>query len=146
MIFIGADHGGFQLKEQIKDWLVEWQKAYEDVGAFTFNPTDDYPEFAFKVAQKVAERPDSFGILACRSAIGMAIAANKVKGIRAGAVYTVEQVIHLREQNNANVISMSGDWTNIELAKEIIKTFLETKFSNEERHIRRLEEIAKAEL
>ena len=88
MIYLGADHGGFKLKEKIKQWLSEWKLPYEDLGAHKLDPEDDYPQFAFTVAEKVAQADDmtqawekrAKGILVCRSAAGMVIAANKVKG------------------------------------------------------------------
>ena len=151
MIYIGSDHGGFELKEQMKEWLGQWQCQFEDCGAFKLDPEDDYPQFAFAVAQKVSKKDSlledclwekaSKGILICRSAGGVIIAANKVKGVRAVAVYDEKMASHARLHNNANIIGISGDWTNPEEAKKIVKTFLDTQFSNEERHARRLEQI-----
>lgn len=141
MIYLGCDHGGYQLKEQMKDWLTGQGKAFEDLGALTFDPDDDYPQFAFAVAQKVAQDPTNAGILFCRSASGMVIAANKVKHIRAAAAYDVKQAKHSRQHDNANILGISGDWTDAKTAQDMVKAFLNTPFSNEERHIRRIEQI-----
>jgi ribose 5-phosphate isomerase B len=174
MLYIGADHGGFELKEKIKAWLKGAKIAFVDLGASTLDPADDYPSYAFTLAQKVVQNDTSktsrqkgasnwssdqvgneskadmssqhnLGILLCRSAAGMIIAANKIPGIRAVAVFDEKQTVHAREHNNANVIGISGDWTDFKTAKNIIESFLNTHFSLEPRHQRRLNEIADKE-
>ncbi len=157
-IFLGADHGGFELKEQIKAWLqTEFAQKdtlkVTDLGAHTFDAQDDYPEFAFAVAESVAQtskessqpafsvHQPAYGILFCRSGGGMSIAANKVQGIRAVPVYTIKEAQHAREHNDATIISVSGDWNSLDEIKAIVTTFLSTPFSQEERHIRRLKTI-----
>ncbi len=142
MIYLGADHGGFELKQQIITWLEEWKMPYEDLGAHKMDPADDYPDFAFSVAEKVAENPTEHkGVLACRSAAGVIIAANKVTGVLAVAVHNEESAKHSREHNDANVVGLSGDWMTAEDAKTILYTWLTTEFSGEERHARRLDKI-----
>jgi len=149
-IYLGADHGGYELKEKIKGWMREWGQVnyetyeYEDLGAYELNPGDDYPDFAFAVAKAVAKDSESFGILSCRSGAGVVMAANKVKGIRAGSAHNIESAQHLKAHNNANILAVSGDWLNDEQAKEIIKVFLDTKFEAG-RHQRRLAKIAQYE-
>lgn len=145
MIFLGSDHGGYKLKEQIKSWLDEWGYKWEDMGNTIYDKDDDYPEFAIKVAKKTVENSQNKGILACRSAAGMVIAANKVKGIRAVTVVDGKGAKHARLHNDANVIGLSGDWMNDKKAEEIVKVFLETKFSGEDRHLRRIKKIAEYE-
>lgn len=146
MIYLGADHGGFALKEQLKQWLDQWQMAYTDLGAHSYDAEDDYPDFAFAVAQAVGQDPEQhMGILACRSAAGVVIAANKVKGVRAVAPLTTEAAQHAREHNDANVIGLSGDWLQPAEAEAITKTWLTTTFSNEARHQRRLDKISQFE-
>lgn len=140
-IYLGADHGGYKLKEKIKSWLSEWGYTFEDLGNTVFDPNDDYPDSAFKVAEAVSKNPDSRGVLACRSAAGMVIAANKVSGIRAAAAFDVKSAQHSREHNDANILALSGDWLSEGKAKEILKVWLETPFSREERHARRIEKI-----
>ena len=149
MIFLGADHGGFPLKEKIKEWLTEWGMAFTDLGAKTLQEDDDYPTYAFAVGEEIGstDRPElpwkdrPKGILSCRSAAGVVIAANKVRSVRAVAVFDELSAKHSREHNDANVLALSGDWTKEEDAKKMIKIWLETEFSNEERHKRRLLEI-----
>ena len=146
MIYLGADHGGFALKEQLKAWLSDWQIAYTDLGATALDPADDYPDFAFAVAEAVARSSvEHRGILACRSAAGVVIAANKVRGVRAVAPLTEQAAKHSREHNDANVLGLSGDWLDDMTAKAIVQTWLNTPFSGDERHQRRLDKIAEFE-
>jgi ribose 5-phosphate isomerase B len=142
MIYLGADHGGFELKEKIKKVLDKNKYKYQDMGNKVLDKTDDYPDYAFRVAEKVAKEKNAVGILFCRSSEGMIIAANKVKGIRAASVFNEKSAKLSREHNDANVIALPGDWMNEKEAEKIIKTFLETKFSNEERHVRRIKKIS----
>ncbi|MEK7557172.1 MAG: RpiB/LacA/LacB family sugar-phosphate isomerase [Patescibacteria group bacterium] len=144
-VYLGADHGGFELKERIKRWLVEWGHTWEDLGNTTYDKGDDYPPFALAVAEKVGKTRDAIGILACRSAAGMVIAANKVKGVRAITVHDENSAGLAREKNDANVVVLSGDWLSEKEAKKILKVFLETPFSGEERHIRRIKTIEEYE-
>ncbi|MFA5994946.1 MAG: RpiB/LacA/LacB family sugar-phosphate isomerase [Patescibacteria group bacterium] len=143
MVYLGADHGGFHLKEKIKQWLKDAGIAYADKGAFQLNPEDDYPDFAFAVAEAVANNPTEHkGILACRSAAGVIIAANKITGVRAVAPANVEAAVHSRLHNNANVLGLSGDWLDEATAKTMIQQWLTTAFSGEVRHQRRLDKIS----
>ncbi|OGN12612.1 MAG: hypothetical protein A3C71_01375 [Candidatus Yanofskybacteria bacterium RIFCSPHIGHO2_02_FULL_43_15c] len=140
MIYLGTDHRGFALKEKIKQWLSEWGYQYEDMGAFEYNQDDDYPDFAKAVAEKVAAESDTRGILVCGSGVGVVIAANKIKGIRAGTAISAPQMKDSVSDENTNILGISADYLS-EQAQEIVKAFLETKFSGEERHIRRIEKI-----
>lgn len=142
-VYLGADHGGFQLKETLKAWLTEQKDVViHDAGSLQHDPQDDYPKFAFAVAQQVAQQPDAVGVLLCRSAGGMVIAANKVDGVRAVSATTVEQAKHAKEHNDANVLAISGDFVQEKVAVEMLKVFLGTPFSNAERHVRRLAQIS----
>src|SRR3989344_1310185 len=141
VIYIGADHGGFELKEQIKSWLSQNNYEVEDFGADSLNPEDDYPDFIILVAEKVVLNSKSLGIVIGRSGNGEAIAANKVKGIRAAVCLNVEMAEKAKEHNNANILSLGADYIQREEAEEIVRTFLDTPFSNEERHMRRLDKI-----
>lgn len=154
MIYVGSDHGGFDLKEKIKKWLTRWGYAWEDLGNVLYDKEDDYPTFAIEVAQKVVEeekkgngypkpwRDRPKGIITCRSAAGMVVAANKVKGARCATAFDGRSARHCRLHNDVNILALSGDWLEEDQAKKILKIWLETEFSGEERHIRRLKEIA----
>jgi ribose 5-phosphate isomerase B len=147
-IILGTDHGGFTFKEEIKTWLEELGCSCEDLGAHTYDESDDYPPIAFAVAETVvqAEKSQKYsdvrGILFCRSGGGMSIAANKVAGIRAVPLYSVKEAIHAKEHNNANVISISGDWLSSQEIKQILQTYLETSYLDLERYNRRHEQIS----
>lgn len=146
-IVLGADHGGFELKESMKKFLQEEGYEVEDAGNAEFDKDDDYVDFAEKVAGKVGGEGSEtgqrkvMGVLMCRSAAGMVIAANKVKGVRAVAAFDVKSARHSREHNDANVLALSGDWLSEEKAKEVLREWLETPYSNAERHTRRLRKI-----
>lgn len=144
-IYLGADHGGFELKEKIKAKLTTEGYEVTDLGNNRFDFNDDYPDFAFKVAEAVSKEEKSRGVLVCRSAAGMIIAANKVKGIRAAAASDLKSAIHSRDNNDANVLGLSGDWLTEEEAYEVVKIWLTTRFMKEERHKRRIEKIKQYE-
>ena len=145
MIYLGSDHGGYELKEIVKQFLTENNLTFEDLGADNLNPQDDYPDFIIPVAQKVASNPSSLGIILGRSGNGEAIAANKVKGVRAAVCLNEEMAKKAKEHNNANVLSLGADYISLDEAKKIVKVFLDTPFTNDERHIRRINKIKKIE-
>ncbi|MDO8503903.1 MAG: ribose-5-phosphate isomerase [bacterium] len=144
-IYIGADHGGYQLKEELKAFLAQKGYEVEDLGAKTLDPQDDYPDFVIPTAREVAQNLGSFGIVLGRSGNGEAIAANKVEGIRAALCLSEEMAKKAREHNDANVLSLGGDFVDSDTAKKIVETFLNTPFSNEERHVRRIKKITEYE-
>jgi ribose 5-phosphate isomerase B len=141
MIYIGSDHRGFELKNKIKKFLEELGYEFEDLGAFEYNKGDDYPDFAQAVAKKVFVDSGSRGILICGSGIGIAIAANKTKGIRAGTALKPDQARAAVNDEDLNILALSADFLKEDEVREIVKVFLETKFSGEERHKRRIEKI-----
>jgi len=143
-LYIGADHGGYSLKQQLLEWLKASGYDIEDCGAYEHNSIDDYPEFAFNVAQLVAvAEPDAaLGILLCRSSEGMTIAANKVPDIRAVAADTPARARLSRAHNNANILSLAADELTLEQAQAVVTAFVETAFSSDERHVRRLNQIS----
>lgn len=145
MIYLGADHRGFELKEKIKSWLSAWGYDFEDKGAFEYNKDDDYPDFALAVAEEATRDPNNKGILICGSGIGVAIAANKIKDIRAGTAMKSEQARASVNDEDLNVLALPADYLDEAEAQEIVKKFLETKFSGAERHVRRLNKIKELE-
>ena len=143
-IFLGADHAGFELKEKLKPFLKEMGFEFEDLGNFVYDEQDDYPDFISLVAKKVAEDPENKrGIILGGSGQGEAMVANRKKGVRAAVIYNFnEEIVRLgREHNNANVLSLGAKFLSEEEAKKAVKLWLETKFSGEERHRRRIEKI-----
>lgn len=142
MIFIGADHRGYKLKEALKIYLKELNFNFEDLGATELIFDDDYPDYAIKVSEKVAENPkENLGILICGSGVGVDVVANKFKGVRSALVFNSEQARMSRNDDNTNVLSLSADFIEENLAKEILRVWIETPFSWLERYARRLEKI-----
>lgn len=144
-VYLGADHGGYQLKEDLKKYIEELEYQVEDLGARELNNEDDYPDFIFPVAEMVAKEKENKGIVIGRSGNGEAIAANKVKGIRSALCWNDETAKKARMHNDANVLSLGADYLDTGIAKKIVKTFLETPFSEEERHERRIKKISSYE-
>jgi len=152
-IVFGSDHGGFALKEALKTFLKEndafsEQYVIDDVGAIALDEKDDYPQYAFKTAEQVVAPnvpEESLGILCCRSGGGMVIAANKVFGARAVQVFSVDQARHARQHNNTNILSLAADELDIATAQNIVSAFIETPFSAQTRHQRRLDQITEYE-
>jgi ribose 5-phosphate isomerase B len=142
-IFIGADHAGFTLKGEIILFLENLGYEIEDKGADDFNADDDYPDFISQVAKEVAADNLVKGIIIGGSGQGEAITANRFKGVRAAVYYggNMDLVKLSREHNNANILSLGARFMTTEEAKDAIKLWLDTPFSNDERHIRRLAKI-----
>jgi len=141
MIYLGADHGGYALKEFLKEKLILAGFDVEDCGANQLDSTDDYPQYAHAVAQKVSQNEGAFGILCCRSGAGMVIAANRVPKVRAVEGWNKEFAQRTRQHNNANVLALAGDWLSHEDAWIIVQAFLNEPFSSEERHLRRVAQL-----
>lgn len=138
-IYLGADHGGFELKEHLKLYLNQRGFEVEDCGAPSLIPEDDYPVYAKIVAEKMMGDIHAKGILICRSGGGMAIAANRYKGIRAVDCMHVEAAIHARTNNDANILTLASEWMSETDAVKIVDAFLHTAFQKEERFVRRIE-------
>jgi ribose 5-phosphate isomerase B len=144
-VHIGSDHAGLELKNALVEHLKSSGHDVVDHGPHFFDALDDYPVFCIPAAQGVASENGSFGIVLGGSGNGEQMAANKVKGIRAALVWSVETAKLAREHNDANVIAIGGRMHPIEVCKELIDVFLATPFSNDERHIRRIGQVSKFE-
>jgi ribose 5-phosphate isomerase B len=143
-IALGSDHGGYQLKENLKKYLKELNVEYKDFGCNS-EKSVDYPDIGFKIAREVKNRNYDKGILICGTGIGMSIVANKIKGIRASLCHDVFSARYAREHNDANILTLGGRVIDSGLAKEIVKVWLNTDFSGEERHLKRLNKIKQEE-
>ena len=142
MIYIGADHRGYDIKEKIKLYLKDQELEYEDLGNFKYEKNDDFPEFANLVVEKVLEDPErNRGLLICGSGVGMDMAANRNKNIRSALAMTPEMAIASRKSDNTNVLSLGADFIGEKKVEEIIEAWLGASFSGEERHQRRLTRI-----
>ena len=144
-IHIGSDHAGLEFKAKIIEHLKSKGHQVEDHGPHQYDALDDYPDFCIPAAQAVAKDASSLGIVIGGSGNGEQISANKVKGIRAVLAWSIETAKLGKEHNNANVVSIGGRMHSIEDCKAIIDAFIATPFSNDERHIRRINKIAKFE-
>lgn len=144
-IYLGSDHGGYYLKEKLEAYLAKRGYEFEDVGHKELDPQDDFPQFAAQAAVRVLgeeEKDDPRAILVCKSGQGMAMAANRFKGVRAVVVTTPQEAKETRDDNNSNVLCLSarlfdapGD--DLQLWKDIVDTWLSTPFSKAARYIRR---------
>ncbi len=144
-IYLATDHAAYELKEYVKSHLIEGGYDVEDCGAMGFDPNDDYPDLIKIAAKNVSQNPGSFGVVFGKSGAGEAIVANKINGIRAVLAVNEENVKLSREHNDANVLSIGSVLIGNEKAIELIRLFVNTPFSNEERHARRIGKISQIE-
>lgn len=144
-IYLATDHAGFDLKEAVKKYLAEQGLEFEDCGNFQKDENDDYPDWISKAAEKVSNDQSSRGVIFGKSGGGEAIVANKFKNVKAVVGFSPENVRLAKEHNNANVLALGSDFTNEQTAKELVDVFFKTSFSNEERHVRRINKISSIE-
>jgi len=142
-IFIASDHAGFELKNLLKDFLLDKGYAVEDCGPAVVDPNDDYPDYVVPCAQNVAQHTGSFGIVVGLSGQGEAIAANRVRGVRAAVYYggSKEILTLARQHNDANILSLGAKFLTPEAAKNATHVWLNTDFSADERHVRRIRKV-----
>lgn len=144
-IYIAGDHRGFELKNQLKDWLEGEGYSVQDIGAEKYDESDDYPDFGIAMAREVVKSEGSLGIGICGSGVGMSISTGKVKGVRSALISDADMAKAARRDDDMNVVALGSNFINFEQAKEIVKAAIETKFSGEERHKRRVDKITKYE-
>lgn len=141
-VYLGCDHAGLELKTHLIGWLTDNGHEAVDCGPLTFDADDDYPPYVMAAAAKVAADHDSFGIVIGGSGNGEQIAANKVRGIRAALVWNEDTAALARRHNDANVVSIGARQHTVGEAARLVEVFLETDFSGEPRHARRLAMVA----
>jgi|SRR5581483_1845917 len=142
-LFLGADHQGFALKNQLAGWLRAEGHTVTDLGAKTLEIGDDYPAYAFAVGEAVAQdTKNRRGILLCGSGVGVAVAANKVSGIRAALIHDSRIAREARHDDDVNVLALAAAHISASEAQEIIHAFLMTSFAGDERYQRRLDQIS----
>src|SRR3990167_4361043 len=144
-IYIGSDHRGYMLKEKIAKWLYELKYEFQDLGAPSLEPRDDFTKYAEEVASLVAKNEGARGVLLCGSGVGVEVMANKFDGIRAAIGKNVLQIEAGRNDDDMNILVIAADYTEEKEAKAMLIAFLETKFSGKARYERRIEEIEKIE-
>lgn len=146
MIYLAADHRGFQLKEELRKFLADKGYSVEDVGAEALDLDDDYVDMARAACEKISVDPENQrGILICGSGHGVDMVANKYKGLRAALVFNKAVAVQSREHEDANVLVLAADWVKFNEAKEIVLAWLSAKFTGEERNVRRLGKIREIE-
>ena len=143
MLAIGSDHGGFYLKEELKKYLDTLNIKYKDFGSYSIDPVD-YPEIAKQVAQAIQKKECEKGILICRSGYGMAMVANKFKGIRSAPCFSVKEAEFSRRHNDTNLLALGADYVTDEEAKNILEVWNNTEFEGG-RHQKRIDLISKIE-
>lgn len=144
-IYLVADHGGLELKNQMKMYLQEKGYDVEDCGAFSLDPFDDYPDIITAAAKKTSHNSASRCIIFGKAGAGEVIVANKIPGVRAVFGFSRENVVLAREHTDANVLSIGSAFVSPELGKELIQLFLDTPFTGAERYMRRLQKITEIE-
>lgn len=144
-IVIASDHAGFDMKNELVKWLKEDLFDVEDLGNTQFDSKDDYPVFAAAVSTRISNKTADKGIILCGSGVGACIAANKFKGVRASICHDIYSAKQGVDHDDMNVLCLGARIIGIALAKELVSGFANTNFSNEERHVRRLQKIAEFE-
>ena len=145
IVVIGADHGGFPLKDDLSKLISDLSHEVLDIGAHVIDPLDDYPDYAKSVAETVASGKAHKGIMLCGSGVGAAITANKIKNVRASVCHDTYSAHQAVEHDDMNVLCVGSRVIGIELAREIVITFIKANFVPEEKYIRRLNKIKKLE-
>ena len=144
-IVIGSDHAGLELKNVAASWISNWGHEVLDAGAYEFDRDDDYPDFAEATAMAIKEDRADRGILLCGSGVGASITANKIPGIRDAMCHDNYSAHQGVEHDDMNVLCIGARIVGIELAKELINTFIEARFTGEPRHVRRIAKISAIE-
>lgn len=144
-IYLGADHAGFEAKERLKSFLAGKGYQIEDLGAPELVPDDDYPAYAFAVAERVAAEPGSVGILLCANGQGVCVAANKVTGIRAVTSWSPVHAATTRTDDDANILCLAAHFLTPTDLETIVERWLATPASADERHVRRRAQVAARE-
>lgn len=141
-IFVGADHRGFELKNELIEYLQEQNIRVQDMGAYEYDALDDFPQFSQKVARGVLQDLEhNLGIVICGSGVGVSIAANRFSGIYCGLGFSKEQVQSARQHDHINVLALPSNSLSIDQAKELVDTFLSTSTLHEDKYTRRLDQI-----
>ena len=141
-IFIGADHRGFELKNKLIEYLQEKNIRVQDLGNYSYDPEDDYPDYAKKVAEAVLQHVDEFlGVVICGSGVGVCVATNRYKGIRCALGFDEGQVRHARENDHINVLALPSDMVDFEKAKMLVEAFLASQPNPQQKYIRRIQKL-----
>ncbi len=138
-VYLGADHGGYEMKKELKEWLRGRVDEVVDVGAERFDKEDDFVDYAQMVAEKIQD--EAVGIVLCRNGVGVSIAANRYLGVRCVLGFDEKQVERARKDDDVNCLALPADYIDLEKAKKLVGKFLETDFEKKEKYVRRLEKL-----
>lgn len=144
-VYIGSDHRGFKLKQELEVWLKSKKHEIVDVGALVYDPTDDYPMVSERLGRAVSVSPERKGILLCGSGVGGSAAVNKIDGVRAAIGINAEQVRAGRHDDKMNILVIAADETSSTLAKQMVEAFLTTPYHKTQRYERRINQVKKLE-
>lgn len=139
-IYLGTDHGGFEMKEELKKWLASDYEVV-DVGAFVLDPEDDFVDYAKSMAEQMSDDDEGVGIVLCRNGVGVSVVANRFLGIRCVLGFDEGQVEKARNDDDVNCLALPADYIDLEKAKKLVEKFLETDFGGKEKFIRRIHKL-----
>lgn len=142
-IYLGTDHRGFNLKNELAGWLKSQGHEVIDLGALVFDPKDSYVDFTRAVARKIQAEPASRGVVICGSGVGVAIAANRFSGIRCALGFAPEQIKHARENDDINILALPSEYLDFAKSQSIVTAFLEGQFKNEAKYQERIARLEK---
>jgi RpiB/LacA/LacB family sugar-phosphate isomerase len=141
MIYIAADHAGFELKNELINYFSTNNIEFEDLGPYEFTPDDDYTEYVLKLVERVRYNENSLGILLCRNGVGVSMLANKFKGIRCALTFSSKHAVSAKNDDNTNVLALPADYLEKDAVIETVKSWVDAPFSSEERHLRRVNRV-----
>lgn len=141
MIYIASDHGGFELKKHIIEFVESMNLSVKDMGAHEYNEGDDYPDYVIPVMRELQNDPKSLAILICKNGVGVSILANRYSGVRCALSWSASHAKSSREDDNSNVLALPAEYIDTEAAQRIVTTWLNTPFSEKDRHKRRLQKV-----
>lgn len=142
MIYLASDHGGFELKNKLINFLQNENLEIQDFGPTSFDENDDYPDYIIPTMKELQNNPNNLAVILCKNGVGVSMLANKFKNIRCVLGFNVKQVQKAKTDDNTNVLALPADYIDESLAIKIVGTWLGTEFSNQKRHIRRLSKVA----
>ncbi len=141
MLYLAADHRGMKLKNQLKAWLISNKIEFKDLGAYEYKSDDDYPDYAKILCEKVLESPENRGVILCGSGAGVSIASNKIRGIRSAIGFDHSQVESFTIHDHVNVLAIASDHTSKFKCFQLVKSFLNTDYSQDDKYVKRLHKI-----
>lgn len=141
MLFLSSDHGGYRLKKQLTAFLDSLKVTYKDLGPYEPDENDDYPEYVLSLVKEMRKDPKNMGLVICRNGVGVSMMANRFKGIRAALSWDPKHAASTKNDDNTNVLALPADYISLDEAKKILVSWVETPFSGNDRHKRRVNKV-----